>query len=65
MRVEVEGRWGKGVVKDWRKRERMEVQERKWKSRTGGIDIPYSGKFSQVQIFAKIPFPFLQKFSQF
>ena len=27
--------------------------------------IPYSGKFSLVQIFAKIPFPFQKKFSRF
>ena len=34
MRVEVEGRRGKGLVRDWRKRERMEVQESKGRDRT-------------------------------
>ena len=28
-------------------------------------EIPYSGKFSRVQIFAKITFPFQKKFSRF
>ena len=27
--------------------------------------IPYSGKFSRVQVFAKIPFPLQKKFSRF
>ena len=30
-----------------------------------GHEVPYSGKFSRVQIFAKIPFPLQKKFSRF
>ena len=48
------GRWDK---ERWKEKERE-------KRKKGLICIPYSGKFSRVQIFAKILFPLQEKFSR-